>query len=38
MTNANVKDVNNNGSIQSITDLNANDFNRWDFGLAGGGI
>ena len=36
LTNANVKDVNNNGTIQSITDLNANDFNRWDFGLAGG--
>jgi hypothetical protein len=36
LTNANVKDVNNNGTIQSITELNANDFNRWDFGLAGG--
>jgi len=36
LTNANVKDVKNNGTIQSITDLNANDFNRWDFGLAGG--
>ena len=36
MTNANVKDVNNNGTVQSITDLNAEDFNRWDFGLAGG--
>jgi hypothetical protein len=36
LTNAIVKDVNNNGTIQSITDLNANDFNRWDFGLAGG--
>src|ERR1700733_12951863 len=36
LTNANVKDVNNNGTIQNITDLNADDFNRWDFGLAGG--
>jgi hypothetical protein len=36
LTNANIKDVNNNGSIQNITDLNADDFNRWDFGLAGG--
>jgi len=36
MTNANIKDVNSNGNIQNITDLNAEDFNRWDFGLAGG--
>jgi hypothetical protein len=36
LTNANIKDVNSNGNIQNITDLNANDFNRWDFGLAGG--
>ena len=35
-TNANVKDVNNNGTLQSATDLNAEDFNRRDFGLAGG--
>jgi hypothetical protein len=36
LTNADIKDVNSNGTIQGITDLNANDFNRWDFGLAGG--
>ena len=36
LTNADIKDVNNNGNINGITDLNANDFNRWDFGLAGG--
>src|SRR4249919_730293 len=31
---ANIKDVNNNGHVNGITDLNENDFNRWDFGLA----
>ena len=36
LTNANIKDVNNNGTIKNITDLNADNFNRWDFGLAGG--
>lgn len=36
LTNANIKDVNNNGTINGITDLNANNFNRWDYGLAGG--
>ncbi|HEY1870702.1 MAG TPA: porin family protein [Chitinophagaceae bacterium] len=36
LTNADIKDVNSNGNINGITDLNANDFNRWDFGLAGG--
>jgi len=36
LTNAQTKDVNNDGTIHGITDLNANDFNRWDFGLAGG--
>jgi hypothetical protein len=36
LTNADIKDVNSNGNIQGITDLNANDLNRWDFGLAGG--
>jgi hypothetical protein len=36
LTNANIKDVNSQGSIKGITDLNANNFNRWDFGLAGG--
>ncbi len=33
---ADIKDVNNNGHINGITDLNENNFNRWDFGLAGG--
>lgn len=33
---ADIKDVNNNGNINGITDLNADNFNRWDFGLAGG--
>ncbi|HEY8733210.1 MAG TPA: porin family protein [Puia sp.] len=36
LTNANIKDVNNNGTINGITELNANNFNRWDYGLAGG--
>ena len=36
LTNADIKDVNNNGNINGITDLNADNFNRWDFGLAGG--
>lgn len=33
---ADIKDVRNNGNINGITDLNENNFNRWDFGLAGG--
>jgi hypothetical protein len=36
LTNANVKDVDNDGTINGATDLNADNFNRWDFGLAGG--
>jgi len=36
LTNADIKDVNNNGNINGISDLNADNFNRWDFGLAGG--
>jgi len=36
LVNANVKDVNNDGSIEGATDLNTDNFNRWDFGLAGG--
>lgn len=36
LTNADIKDVNNNGNINGITDLNVDNFNRWDFGLAGG--
>jgi hypothetical protein len=35
LVNANVKNV-KNGEIQGATELNTNDFNRWDFGLAGG--
>lgn len=35
LTNADIKDINNNGNINGITDLNADSFNRWDFGLAG---
>ena len=33
---ADIKDVNDNGNINGITELNENNFNRWDFGLAGG--
>ena len=33
---ASVKDVNSHGDITGATDLNADNFNRWDFGLAGG--
>jgi len=36
LTSASVKDVNSNGSIQGATDLNADNFRRWDFGLVGG--
>ncbi|HZE83082.1 MAG TPA: porin family protein [Puia sp.] len=36
LVNANVKDVNSNGQIQGATELNTDNFNRWDFGLAGG--
>ena len=36
LVNANVKNVNNNGDIQGATDLNTDNFNRWDFGLVGG--
>jgi len=36
LVNSNIKDVNNNGDIVSATELNTGDFNRWDFGLAGG--
>jgi hypothetical protein len=28
--------VNDNGDIQGATELNADNFNRWDYGLAGG--
>jgi hypothetical protein len=33
---ANVKDENNNGTINGVTNLNANNFNRVDYGLVGG--
>ncbi len=33
---ANVQDVNSNGTIEGATDLNADNFRRWDFGLVGG--
>src|ERR1700749_366441 len=36
LVNANVKDVNSDGTIQNATELNTGDFNRWDFGLIGG--
>ena len=36
LVNANVKDVNNDGTIEGATDLSTDNFNRWDFGLAGG--
>jgi hypothetical protein len=36
LTNVNIKDVNNQGNVNGITEVNADNFNRWDFGLAGG--
>jgi hypothetical protein len=33
---ANVKDVNNNATITGATNLNTNNFNRFDYGLVGG--
>jgi hypothetical protein len=36
MTNANIKNVDNNGNLEGATDLNADNFNRWDYGLVGG--
>lgn len=36
LVNANVKDVNSNGTIKGAAELNADNFNRWDYGLAGG--
>lgn len=36
LVNANVKNVNDQGTIQGATDLNTSDFNKWDFGLVGG--
>jgi len=36
LVNANVKNVDQNGNIESATELNTGDFMRWDFGLIGG--
>ena len=36
LTSANVKDVRSDGSINGVTRLNADDFNRFDYGLVGG--
>lgn len=36
LVSANVRDVNSNGDIQGATDLNTDNFKRWDFGLIGG--
>lgn len=36
LVNANIKQVDNNGNLESATELNAGDFNRWDAGLIGG--
>ena len=36
LTSANVKDINNNGTVESIKDYDVDDFNRVDYGLAGG--
>jgi hypothetical protein len=36
LVSANVKDVHDDGTIAGATELDANNFNRWDFGLAGG--
>ncbi|MBA4166491.1 MAG: PorT family protein [Chitinophagaceae bacterium] len=36
LVSANIKDVNSNGTINGATDLNEDNFQRWDAGLAGG--
>jgi len=36
LVSANVKDVDSKGTIQGTTSLDAGNFQRWDFGLAGG--
>jgi hypothetical protein len=36
LTNSNITDAKNDGTIDEIADLNASDFNRWDAGLVGG--
>lgn len=36
LVNANVKNVDDHGNINGATELNADNFQRWDYGLAGG--
>lgn len=36
LVSANIKDVDKNGTINGATDLNEDNFNRWDLGLVGG--
>ncbi|HTH55922.1 MAG TPA: porin family protein [Cyclobacteriaceae bacterium] len=36
LVSANVKDMNNDGTITGVTNLNADNFHRFDYGLAGG--
>jgi len=36
LVNANIKNVDDQGTVQGASDLNTDDFKRWDFGLVGG--
>ncbi len=36
LTSANIKDMDNDGTIENIRDLDVDDFNRFDYGFAGG--
>jgi hypothetical protein len=36
LTSSNIKDVDDDGSVNGVKDLNVDDFNRFDYGLAGG--
>ena len=36
LTSSNVKDMNDDGTIEGVEDLNVENFNRFDYGLAGG--
>lgn len=36
LVNANIKNVDDQGTVQGASDLNTGDFKRWDFGLVGG--
>lgn len=36
LVNANIKNVNDQGTVVGANELSTGDFNRWDFGLAGG--